>query len=77
MLVSDLRAIWRLIHTEKPLTPEDRLEPGQPVRVRSGPLRGLEGTVIKRRGEERLLVAVRMLNQGASIEVEDVDLERL
>ncbi|MEI6257720.1 MAG: transcription termination/antitermination NusG family protein [Planctomycetota bacterium] len=77
MLVSDLRAIWRLIQTEKPLTPEARLEPGQPVRVRSGPLRGLEGTVIKRRGEERLLVAVRMLNQGASIEVEDVDLERL
>jgi transcription antitermination factor NusG len=77
MLVSDLRAIKRLIDTEKPLTPEARLEPGQPVRVRSGPLRGLEGVVVKRHGEERLLVAVRMLNQGASIELEDVDLERL
>jgi hypothetical protein len=40
-------------------------------------LRGLEGVVVKRRGEERLVVAVRFLNQGASIEVEDVDLERL
>ncbi|MCE2725676.1 MAG: hypothetical protein LW698_02715 [Planctomycetaceae bacterium] len=47
------------------------------VRVRTGALRGLEGTVVKRRGAERLVVAVRFLNQGASIELEDVDLERL
>ncbi|MFM7245236.1 MAG: transcription termination/antitermination NusG family protein [Planctomycetaceae bacterium] len=77
MLVDDLRAIRRLVEADKPLTPESRLEAGQPVRVRSGPLQGLEGTVVSRRGEERLLVAVRFLNQGASIELEDVDLERL
>ena len=77
MLVDDLRAIKRLIDTEKPLTPEARIEPGQAVRVRTGALRGLEGTVVKRRGAERLVVAVRFLNQGASIELEDVDLERL
>ena len=77
MLVDDLRSIKRLIDTDQPLTPEARLEPGQLVRVRSGALRGLEGTVVKRSGEQRLLVAVRFLNQGASIELEDVDLERL
>jgi transcription antitermination factor NusG len=77
MLVGDLRAIKRLIDSEQPLTPEARIEPGQLVRVRSGPLRGVEGTVVKRRGEQRLVVAVRFLNQGASIELEDVDLERL
>jgi transcription antitermination factor NusG len=74
-LVADLRGIKRLIDTEMPLTPEARLEPGQPVRVRSGPLFGLEGEVVRRRGVDRLLVAVRFLNQGASIELEDVDLE--
>jgi len=77
MLVDDLRAIKRLIDTERPLTPEARIEPGQLVRVRSGPLRGVEGIVVRRRGEQRLVVAVRFLNQGASIELEDVDLERL
>jgi transcription antitermination factor NusG len=77
MLVDDLRAIRRLIECDHPLTPEARLEPGQTVRVRSGPLRGIEGVVICRRGVERLLVAVRFLNQGASIELEDVDLERI
>jgi len=37
----------------------------------------VEGVVIKRRGSERLVVAVRLLNQGVSIELEDVDLERM
>ncbi len=76
-LIADLRAIKRLIDTDQPLTPEARLEPGQLVRVRTGALRGLEGMVVKRHGEQRLVVAVRFLNQGASIELEDVDLERL
>ncbi|MEI7781020.1 MAG: transcription termination/antitermination NusG family protein [Planctomycetota bacterium] len=76
-LVADLRSIKRLIDTDQPLTPEARLEPGHPVRIRSGALRGLEGVVVKRHGEERLVVAVRFLNQGASIELEDVDLESL
>ena len=75
--VADLRNIKRLIDTDQPLTPEARLEAGQPVRVRSGPLLGIEGTVVKRRSGQRLVVAVRFLNQGASIELEDIDLERL
>jgi len=77
MLMDDLRAIKRLIDIDAPLTPEARLEPGDPVRVRSGPLRGIEGVVISRRGEQRLLIAVRFLNQGASIELEDIDLEAI
>jgi transcriptional antiterminator RfaH len=75
--VADLRAIKRLIDSDRPLTPEARIEPGQTVRVRTGALAGLEGTVVKRKGLERLVVAVRFLNQGASIELEDVDLETL
>ena len=77
MLEHDLRDIKQLIDSEIPLTPESRIEQGQSVRVRSGPLRGLEGVVVNRKGEQRLVVSVRFLNQGASIELEDVDLERL
>jgi transcription antitermination factor NusG len=75
-LVADLRNIKRLVDADRPLTPEARLEAGQDVRVRSGPLAGVEGTIVRRRGGQRLLVAVRLLNQGVSIELEDVDLER-
>jgi hypothetical protein len=45
--------------------------------VKSGALLGLEGTVIKRRGTERLLVIVQFLQQGASVELEDYQVERI
>ena len=57
-LAHDLRQIYQLIRSDAPLTPEARIEAGMRIRVRSGPLAGLEGTVIKRRGAERLLIVV-------------------
>jgi transcriptional antiterminator RfaH len=76
-LVTDLRQIKRLIESNAPLTIERRLSPGQRVRIKQGALMGMEGTVIVRRGETRLLVCVNFLQQGASIEVQDFQLERL
>jgi transcription antitermination factor NusG len=73
-LVTDLRRIQQLIATAVPLSPEAMLEPGQKVEVRSGPMKGIEGTIISRRGQQRLVVAVRFLNQGASLELDDIDL---
>jgi transcription antitermination factor NusG len=76
-LLLDLRQIKRLIESNAPLTIERRLAPGQKVRIKQGALMGMEGTVLLRRGETRLLVAVNFLQQGASIEVQDYLLERL
>ncbi len=76
-LVHDLRQIRRLIASGLPLTPEARLDPGDRVRIRSGPLMGLEGVVIRRRGQDRLLVAVQFLQKGASVEIADFQLERI
>jgi transcription antitermination factor NusG len=74
-LVNDLRQIEQLIAAEAPLTIEERLQPGDPVRVTDGPFAGLEGTVLVRRGRRRLLVAVNFLQQGASVEIDDFMLE--
>jgi transcriptional antiterminator RfaH len=76
-LVHDLRQIRRLIELDAPLTVEARIEPGQRVRVRSGPMAGLEGTVSKRRGKDWLVVAVEFLGQGASVLLEDFQVEPL
>lgn len=76
-LVRDLRQIRRLIELDAPLTIEARIEPGQRVRVRSGPMAGLEGTVLKRRGKDWLVVAVEFLQQGASVLLEDFQVEPL
>jgi len=74
-LVHDLRQLRQLIVSDAPLTVESRLVPGDRVRVRHGPFVGLEGTVLRRRGKTRLLVAVNFLQQGASVEVDDFLLE--
>lgn len=82
--VSDPEGLWHdlcqissLIASEAPLTVESRLVRGNRVRVRRGPLQGLEGTVLARRGDTRLLVGVHFLQQGASVEIDDFLLEPL
>ncbi len=76
-LISDLRQIERLIEANVPLTVESRLQAGRSVRVRSGPFVGIEGVVLRRRGETRLLVSVNFLQKGASVEIDDFCLEPL
>jgi hypothetical protein len=76
-LAADLGQLRRLIETGAPITPEAQLEPGTPVRVRSGPLAGQEGVVVQRRGETHLLVAVRFLQQGATVQIDLTDVEKI
>jgi len=72
---ADLGRISQLIASNAPLTVERRLECGDRVRVKAGPLAGLEGQVIKRQQRSRLLVVVDYLQQGASVQIDDFLLE--
>lgn len=74
-LRAELEQLFRLITSGAPLTVEQRLAPGNRVRVRHGALAGMEGTVLVRRGKTRLIVSVTFLQQGASVEVDDFNLE--
>ena len=47
------------------------------VRVKQGMFAGFEGTILRRDGEARLLVAVNFMQQGASVVVDDCLLEEL
>jgi transcriptional antiterminator RfaH len=76
-LQRELTQIWRLIESKAPLTIEARLAPGDLVRVRSGSLAGVEGMVIERRKKCRLLIAVTLLQQGVSVEIDDFLLESI
>lgn len=76
-LSEDLRQISHLIHCDQPIQIENQIVAGDLVRIKSGPFRGCEGTVVKRRGRSRLVVAVRFLQQGASVQLDDFSVERL
>jgi len=76
-LYCDLANLCTLIERGVPLSAERRLLAGRRVRIKCGSLSGLEGTVIRRRGQCRLLVAVHYLCQGASVEIDASALELL
>lgn len=77
LLVHDLRQLQQLISTGAPLSPEARIEPGDRVRVRNGQFAGFEGTVLRRQQHTCLIVEVRFMNQGASVVLDDCQLELL
>jgi len=76
-LTRDLRQFFQLIEAGAPLLPEDQLQPGMRVRVKSGRLSGIEGVVIRREGTSRLLVSVEFLQKGASLLLHDLEFEQI
>ena len=51
------------------------LVPGRRVRVKSGPLAGVEGTVLRRKGRMRLVVSVEAIQQSIIFDLDATDLE--
>lgn len=76
-LLFDLRQIKKILDADVPLTAEAKLEPGNLVRVKSGPFLGYEGNVIRREGKTRLLLSIQFLEQGVSMELDEAVLEPL
>jgi transcriptional antiterminator RfaH len=76
-LLFDLRQIQRLIASDAPVNPEACRSSGIRTRIRSGPFAGIEGKVVKRRGNDTLFVAVHFLQQGASVELGDYETEKI
>jgi hypothetical protein len=72
-LGQDLQNLSRLIVSNARLTIERWLNAGRRVRVKAGALGGVEGVVISRRENNRLFVAVNLLQQGVSVDIDGLD----
>ncbi len=70
-LWQDLRQVYNLIATGAPITPEDRLAPGSAVEIKSGPLTGLKGKILRTASGNRFLVEVDFIQRGASVMIDD------
>ncbi|HET9177472.1 MAG TPA: UpxY family transcription antiterminator [Terriglobia bacterium] len=57
--------------------PHPLLKSGDRVRVKSGPLEGLEGILVRKKSFYRLVLAVELLMKSISVEVEACDVERV
>jgi transcriptional antiterminator RfaH len=67
----DLGQVYRLIAAGAPITPEARLAPGTPVVIRTGPLAGLKGKILRTASGQRFVVQVDFIQQGASVLLDD------
>lgn len=76
-LTESLRRLEQLISSEAPVHVEQRLAPGELVRVKAGPFKGCEGVVEKRRGGSHLVVNVDFVQQSVSVELDDFMVEKL
>lgn len=74
--LGELSNVERALGTGVPLVPHKYLKTGQKCRVVSGPLRNLEGIVLKSKSITRLILKIDLLGQAASVEV-DFDLIEL
>jgi transcriptional antiterminator RfaH len=69
-LEADLVRIHRLMTGDFPLTPVEKLPPGSPVEVIDGPFAGMTGTILRTGLQTRLVVEVRMIRQGVSVDLD-------
>ncbi|NLF32417.1 MAG: antitermination protein NusG [Planctomycetes bacterium] len=69
-LVGELVQLQRALASRAQLDPYPFAAVGARCRVKAGPLRGLDGIVIRRDKTARLVLQVSMLGQGAAVEVD-------
>lgn len=67
----DLYQVIRPIAVSNPMVVEQRPRPGDQVRVREGIFRDVEGTVLERINGLRLVIAVRLVQQGVTLEIDE------
>ena len=70
-----IESIKRLMETDLCYDPCPYLCEGKEVIVNNGPLEGMKGKILERRGEYRLILSVDLINRSISVEVDINDVE--
>jgi transcriptional antiterminator RfaH len=76
-LIRDLRQIYRLLSSGVTVLPEPVMPVGARVRIKSGPLMGMVGIVVRRGKHDHFTAIVHFLGRGATVQLQDWQVERL
>jgi transcription antitermination factor NusG len=74
---TEIEAIRRVIENSVKVEPHPFLKYGDRVRVTAGPLRGLEGILIRKKNWCKLLLSVEMLQRSVAVEVDVAMVQRV
>jgi len=67
---SEIHAIRQLVHSGLPRQPWPYLQVGQRVRIEQGSLSGLEGILLRHKGQDRLVLSVSLLQRSTAVEID-------
>jgi len=73
----EIEAVRQAVSQGLNAEPHPFLKSGDRVHVRSGPLAGLEGILLRKKGFYRVVLSVELLVKSISVEVEVADVERV
>ena len=73
----DLRQIHRMLSSGLPVQPEPTVPVGARVKITTGPLTGIEGTVIRRGKRDQFVALVHFLGRGATVDLQDWQVEQV
>ena len=67
--------IKKVLESDVKLDPYPYLKKGTHIRLKSGPLMGVEGVLIERKGSYSIVIQIDLLQNGVSAEVSIADVE--
>jgi len=70
----DIQAIQRCLNQGRQVEPHPYLQAGRRARVRSGPLRGMEGIILRRKNRTRFVLSFDLIMRSVAVEIDDIDL---
>ena len=73
----EIEAVRRLVESPLQVEPHPFLKCGDLVRIKSGPLEGIEGILVRKTRGYRLVLSVEMLSRSAAVEVDVSMVERV
>ena len=74
---AEIEAIRRAIESGAPVEPHPLLKCGEWVRVKCGPLEGIQGILVRKKNLYRLVLSVEMLGKAACVDIDAFLVERL
>jgi transcription antitermination factor NusG len=74
---SEIEGVKRIVESTLRVEPHPFLKSGDWVRVKHGPIAGVEGILLRQKNVARLVLSIEMLGKSAAVEVDAIDVERI
>ena len=74
---AEIEGLRQRLSGDRAVEPHPYLQAGRRVRVRSGPMQGLEGIIVRRKDRCRLVFSLDLIRRSVAVEVDEPDVEPL